>query len=59
MDTFLDITENVDFDATADTVNRVFDAVSALILFLVANKEVVLGALAAVGAGLVALKLAN
>ena len=59
LDTFLDITENVDFDATADTVNRVFDAVSALILFLVANKEVVLGALAAVGAGLVALKLAN
>ena len=59
LNTFLEITENVDFEAVADTINKVFDATSSLIKVLSENKEVVLGALVSIGAGLVALKLSS
>lgn len=59
LQTFLDITKDVDFDAIANTINNVFDAVSDLIKFVVDNKEPIISALLGIAAGLVALKLAS
>lgn len=56
---FLDLTSEVDFEAMAETINQVFAAVESLITFLVDNQEIVLTVIAAIGAGLAALKLAE
>lgn len=59
LNTFLDITENVDFEKLADTIDGVFSAVSDLIVFLVNNKEAVISTLLGIGSGIAMLKLAS
>lgn len=59
LQTMLDVTSDVDYDALADMIGRVFDAVSNIILFLVEHKEGTLAVISGIAAGLVALKLSS
>lgn len=59
LQTMLDVTSDVDYDALADMIGRVFDAVSNIILFLVGHKEEMLAVISGIAAGLVALKLSS
>lgn len=59
LQTMLDVTSDVDYDALADMIGRVFDAVSNIILFLVEHKEETLAVILGIAAGLVALKLSS
>ena len=59
LQTMLDVTSDVDYDALADMIGRVFDAVSNIILFLVEHKEETLAVISGIAAGLVALKLSS
>lgn len=55
----LDMTEGVDWTMFAEMISSVFDVISALIIFLIENHEIILSVLAGIGAGLAALKLAE
>ena len=59
LNTFLELTENVDFDAIADSIGRVFEAVSNVITFVIENKDAVMGVLTAIAGGIAGLKLAS
>ena len=57
LQTMLDVTNGVDYNALADMITRVFDAISNIILFLVGHKEETLAIISGIAAGLIALKL--
>lgn len=56
---FLDATSQIDFEALADTITAVFDAVAKLVTFLIENNEYIIPILAGIAAGIAALKLAE
>lgn len=53
----LQLTEGVDFEQVAESVNQFFTVLEKVILFLADNQEVVVSALAAIAAGLAAVKI--
>ncbi|MBM6897451.1 hypothetical protein H9X86_08755 [Pseudoflavonifractor capillosus] len=57
LQTMLDVTNGVDYNALAEMITRVFDAISNIILFLVGHKEETLAIISGIAAGLIALKL--
>ncbi len=59
LNTFLGLTEEVDFEALGDDIDAVFDAVSNIITFLVDNGEVTISVLLGIAAGLAAMKLTS
>lgn len=58
-ETLLQLSEGVDFEQVAESVNQFFTVLEEVILFLADNQEVVVSALAAIAAGLAAVKIAN
>lgn len=56
-DTFLSLSEEIDFNAIAETINEIFDAVQSIINFVADHQAVLIGALQAIGAALVAVKI--
>lgn len=59
LDTFLGLSDEIDFNALADKIDQVFTTVSNVITFLVQNKDAVLSVLSGIAAGLVALNIAK
>lgn len=59
LDTFLGLSDEIDFNALADKIDQVFTAVSNVITFLVQNKDAVLSVLSGIATGLVALNIAK
>lgn len=56
-ETLLQLSEGVDFEQVADSVNQFFTVLEEVILFLSDNQEVVVSTLAAIAAGLAAVKI--
>lgn len=56
-ETLLQLSEGVDFEQVAESVNQFFTVLEEVILFLADNQEVVVSALAAIAAGLAAVKI--
>lgn len=55
--TFLNISQGIDFNAIAEKINQIFNAVQGIINLVVENQSVMVGALQAIGAALVAVKI--
>ena len=58
-ETFLQLTENVNFDKTVESINNLFSALSAVITFVGNNWQGVFSALTAIAAGITAAKIAK
>lgn len=56
-ETLLQLSEGVDFEQVAENINQFFTILESAILFLADNQEVVVSALAAIAAGLAAVKI--
>lgn len=59
LDVLLDVTEGIDYDEIAQSISNVFDAISECIVFLIDNKDTVLGVLSGIAGAIVALKLSS
>lgn len=55
--TFVQLAQGIDFNAVAEKINQVFSVVQQIINFVIDNQAVFIGALQAVGAALVAVKI--
>ena len=57
LSTFVQLSQGVDFNAIAEKINQIFSFVQQVINFVVSNQTVFIGALQAIGAALIAVKI--
>lgn len=57
LQTILDATEDIDFEAIAEEIDKLFGVLSEGLTFCIDNKEIILAILASVAAGLAAVKI--
>lgn len=55
--TFVQLAQGIDFNAIAEKINQIFSVVQQIINFVIDNQAVFIGALQAVGAALIAVKI--
>lgn len=57
LSTFVQLSQGVDFNAIAEKINQIFSVVQQVINFVISNQTVFIGALQAIGAALIAVKI--
>lgn len=55
--TFVQLAQGIDFNAIAGKINQIFSAVQQIVNFVVSNQGVLIGAIQAIGAALIAVKI--